>query len=122
MTLSAWLSRNDIRLYVDRMRLRDGRNEFNAQADSPVSAKVFREAVAEHCRFWKCSRRRRRHRTGLLNDAQWNRVERVAKELRSDLRGLSLYEATEVMRTRVSCSESILLGLPSRFHVWKHDR
>lgn len=118
-TLYSWLRGNDVRLFAEHLRLQEARDEFNRVNNASVSAKVFRKAVAECCRYYKAGyRRRRKPRNTSLTSSHWDRLKSVVVEMLSELQGLPAEHAAELVRTRISCSVFTLNGLPARLRVW----
>ena len=119
MTLEQWLKENDMRLYLERVKVGSARKQCTESIGCEITAQAFREIRADACNFWMNSRRRRMHPSGMLSERQWLAVKRAVEELKPIICGLSIDEAVDIVRSRVTCSRRVLMGLPGRLHVWK---
>lgn len=118
MELREWLKKNDVNLYASKARKSDARKQYQEETGVKVSAKAFSEAIPDCCEFWKQVHRKRLHPSGMLSVKQWENVKRQVEDLLPIISGQSIDFAVEVVRSRVSCSRSVLNGLPSRLRAW----
>lgn len=81
----------------------------------------FLDAAGEVCKFWQNGKRKpkknQRHTT--LSGPGWDKAKMHATELLPYFKDLTLKQCTELMLSRMSINEQLMLGLPERFHVWK---
>ncbi len=113
-----WLKANDLWLYCKKKSKSEARMAFQEQTQKGVSAKQFRKHCDNQCEWFGCTRRFPVRKNNSLTARQWERLKRIVSELLPDLQGVSLDWAVEIVRSEMSCSKAVLLGLPARLHVW----
>ena len=117
-TIVDWLKANDIPFFLKRAKMSVARDAFGIASGIKASVSEFRAAVNNNCRYWKTSLRKRVRETVTLDDDGWVKLKREVRSILEDLRGRSLSDAVELVRTRVSVNASLLEGLTSDCHVW----
>lgn len=121
MEVGEWLRKNDVRLYAKKVTKGRARKEY-VKLYGKVSARKFTEAVSENCLFWRQVRRKPIRKNHSLTEKHWERLKSAVRELLPYLHGLSIDEAVEVVRSRVSCSRQTLNGIASKeLRVWRNS-
>ena len=116
--MKSWLIKADRELFLDRATLLQGRRRCSTELDRTVGLRRFSNAVQDHCRFFKQVKLKSVSQTDLLYESRWDALHRVVSEMADDLRGLTLRQATTLVRTRIATNETQLCGLPKRLQVW----
>ena len=122
MSVSEWLTTNEVDLYLKRESLARARKSYIEESGEKCSSDAFRDAVHDTCRLWKTLKRKPIRESVLLNEKGWLRLRNTVEGLLPVISGRPLFEVADIVRAYVPVNASLLRGLPSRLHVWKEAK
>ncbi len=114
----AWLKKRDLSLWIEGETAKRARLMCAAELKLKITAKVFRQCVADACEWFRKVERRRLSDSRLLNREEWERLAATVAEMLPKLQGHTRRECAFMVSSQCRCNEMLLQGLTSQYHVW----
>ena len=118
-----WLKRRDKELFARKATFSEAWEEFTEanEFSGKLTFKEFKVRARAVCTYWKNAVRLRKASTANLSEEEWDKVRSAVLQESVTLRGLNLFAAAEVMRTKIVCSPEVLNGLTERYRFWEME-